>query len=671
MGFSLRLSIVTFLSVIYLGLAAAFATAAPIPLKHFANLPDVSNVTLSPNGNKIVSKIRIDVGDRQGIAVQSQDLVTKEKKMLLFTDNTKYFISSIWWKDDTTLLVRTWYPSERDTWTGFSQARFKTRETRLLIINTETGEVTSPYTTAYLKQFTILPVNLSNVISSLPNDPNHILMSSASSERGFPSYPTVHKINIKNHSKTSAQRSKDRVYGWRTDQQSRVRLAIWRKDGRNATLVKNLKTNKWNKLWPYTDFSEDEVHVLGFDKDPNILYINAYHEKRMAVFKVDLRDKKLNRQLMYADEHYDVFGGLVYSPLTGEVIGIGGSGEEGTKFFTPKLKKLQASIDKALANTRNFIYSITDDENKYLVYSTGPTESGTYYMGQVKPPKLKAIAYRYNQLPPDALASVEKISYPARDGLSIEAYLTLPKGGGKNLPTLMFPHGGPFARDSLSFDYWAQFFANRGYAVLQMNFRGSEGQGLEFRNSGLKKWGKEMQDDIEDGALDLIKRGITDPNSVCIVGASYGGYAALMGVTKTPDRYKCAISVNGVSNVRELVTDNRSLWSSYNVVEEMIGDDLKELKQISPVYNAQKIKAPVLLIHGALDRQVPIKHSEQMHEALLKEKKDVTFVQQPMEDHYLSNEANRVEAFKLIEAFLAKHLLGNRTDKPSTSVLTH
>jgi len=180
-GFSLRLSIVTFLSVIYLGLAAAFATAAPIPLKHFANLPDVSNVTLSPNGNKIVSKIRIDVGDRQGIAVQSQDLVTKEKKMLLFTDNTKYFISSIWWKDDTTLLVRTWYPSERDTWTGFSQARFKTRETRLLIINTETGEVTSPYTTAYLKQFTILPVNLSNVISSLPNDPDHILMSSASS----------------------------------------------------------------------------------------------------------------------------------------------------------------------------------------------------------------------------------------------------------------------------------------------------------------------------------------------------------------------------------------------------------------------------------------------------------------------------------------------------------
>jgi dipeptidyl aminopeptidase/acylaminoacyl peptidase len=255
------------------------------------------------------------------------------------------------------------------------------------------------------------------------------------------------------------------------------------------------------------------------------------------------------------------------------------------------------------------------------------------------------------------LSSVKRIEYKARDGVKIEAYLTLPKGGKeKNLPTLMFPHGGPIARDSKAFDYWAQFFANRGYAVLQMNFRGSAGQGLEFRNSGLKKWGKEMQDDIEDGALELVKRGITDPNKICIVGASYGGYAALMGVVKTPDRYKCAISVNGVSNVFDLVKDNRAFWRTYNVVDEQIGNDNKTLREISPVNYAKKIKAPVLLIHGELDRQVEIKHSYQMRDAMEKAGKNVQFIEQAGEDHYLSNEAMRVQTFKAMDDFLAEYL---------------
>jgi len=212
------------------------------------------------------------------------------------------------------------------------------------------------------------------------------------------------------------------------------------------------------------------------------------------------------------------------------------------------------------------------------------------------------------------------------------------------------------ARDSRAFDYWAQFYASRGYAVLQMNFRGSTGQGFEFRNAGLKKWGKEMQDDIEDGALALIEIGITDPDKVCIVGASYGGYAALMGVTKTPDRYKCAISINGVSNVRDLVIDNRAFWRSYNIVEEMIGNDLQELKAISPAYRATEINDPALLIHGELDRQVDIKHSHQMRDTLEKAGKNVAFIEQPNEDHYLSNETNRIAAFKAMDVFLKKNL---------------
>lgn len=631
--------------------------ANPLPAEYFANLPDVSNLSLSPNGEKLSSFIRIDVGDTKGMAVQVTQLESGQQDMLLFTDNSKYFLNSARWKDNKTLLVTTMYPSERDTWTGMRQVRFKTRELRLLIINTETGEVTAPFTPAFLKQYKILPTRFSQVIDVLPDDPEHILMVIPGLYNGWPSSNMVIKLNINTLHKQTIQPSENNVYIWSTDQQHKVRLSTKREDEIVINRVKDIESGDWRELWPYEIFSADEVDILGFDKDPNIVYINAYHNDLKAVFKVDLRQPGLSRELVYADPNYDVNGHLIYSQKDQRVLGIGSGNEEGTIFIDPIFKSIQARIDKALPNARNFIYSITADENKYLVYSTGPTESGTYFMGTRNPNSLKAVAYQYNKLSPDLLSEVTSIKYQSRDGLEIEAYLTLPKGvKAEQLPTLMFPHGGPIARDSKAFDYWAQFFASRGYAVLQMNFRGSGGQGLALRNSGLKKWGKEMQDDIEDGALALIKKGITDPKRICIVGASYGGYAALMGVVKTPDFYQCAISVNGVSNVFELVKDNRAFWKSYNVIDEQIGNDNQSLREISPVNYAAKIKAPVLLIHGELDRQVEIKHSYQMRDALTKANKDVTFIEQAGEDHYLLNEIMRVQAFKAMEDFLKKHL---------------
>ncbi|SMF43502.1 Dipeptidyl aminopeptidase/acylaminoacyl peptidase [Alteromonadaceae bacterium Bs31] len=650
-------------------LLSTSATAKVLPVDYFANLPDVSSVALSKDGKKLSSIIRFDVDKTKGTAIQVTNLETGKNKIVLFSDNSKYFIGAAYWKDDVSLLVHTWYPAERDTWVGFTQVRGETRERRLLIINTESEEVTSPFKKTFLKRYSVLPSGLDQIVDRLPEDPDHILMSVPSINRGFPSYPTVKKINIKNQRIKSVKSPKTSVYGWGTDQQHRVRTAYRQDDETFYNRVHDINTGKWLEIWPHEIFSGDEVNILGFDYDPNIVYITAYHNGYKAVFKVDLRDKERKRELVFANPDYDVSGYLIYGRKSQRVIGVGSEAEEGTQFIAPDFIKLQQGIDKALAGKRNFIYSITDDENKFIIYSTGPTESGTYYLGTRSPMKLKALAYRYKNLPPEVLSSVEKITYKARDGLEIEGYLTLPKGSnGKNLPTLMFPHGGPIARDSNAFDYWAQFYANRGYAVLQMNFRGSAGQGLEFQNSGLKKWGKEMQDDIEDGALELIKRGITDPDRICIVGASYGGYAALMGVVKTPDRYKCAISVNGVSNVRKLVLDNRRFWASYNVVDEMIGTNAKELKQISPVNYAEKIKAPVLLIHGELDRQVEIEHSYQMRDALKQANKNVTFIEQAGEDHYLSNEKMRVQAFQAMADFLEKHLPANQKVASSSAV---
>ena len=628
-------------------------SAVALTTEDFSRLPDANRLVLSPDGKKLASIVRLDSGPIHGNAVQVMDLASKKINYALFTDNSKFFLNWIQWKDNTTLLTGAFTPSERETYFIGKRIFFKTRDFHLMIINTETNAVTVPFKKKFLSRYKILPSGLDEVIDPLRNDPDHILMLMPGVDRGFPTDPLVYKVNINTQKESVLHPSESNVYEWGTDQQHNVRVSSGMKDELFSTNVRDVDSDKWRNLWPYKIFSEDRVEPLGFDQDPNVLYIRAYHQKRLAIFKVNLKDSDLKRELVVADPKYDVLGNLIYSPLTRKAIGVSALEEGGTHFFDAELQALQKKINKAIPDNRNYIYSITDDLQKFLVFSTSSTDSGTYYLGQMNPIKLDAIAYRYNKLTPELMSKSERLEYKARDGLTIEAFLTLPNNtGNKKLPTLMFPHGGPIARDNDEFDYWTQFFVNKGYAVLQMNFRGSNGQGIELRNAGLKNWGKEMQDDIEDGARHLIAKGVADPHAIGIVGASYGGYASLMGAVKTPDFYRCAISVNGVSNVYDLVKDNRAFWRSYNVIDEQIGNDNATLKSISPVNFADKIKAPVLLVHGTDDRQVEFKHSYEMRDALQKAKKDVTFVELPSEDHYLLNEANRIETFRAMDKFL-------------------
>jgi dipeptidyl aminopeptidase/acylaminoacyl peptidase len=631
---------------------SAFASTR-LKAEDFSQLPDVGNLALSPSGKKLASTVRVSVGDTQGVAVQVMDLGTKKSKMVLFSDNSKFFFKWIEWKDDTTLMASVFTPAERDAWINMQSVRFKTRDHELMLINTETDTVTQPVTSKFLKRYKITPSVRDWVVDALYDDPEHILMAFPGSDNGFMRDTVVYKINVKTRKATVYHQSKANINTWMTDQQHHVRVGTFTKDDEISTLVYDLDTKKWKSYWPYKIFSSDQVDPLGFGKNPNELYVRAYHQSRQAIFKVNLKDPELKRELVLADPNYDVKGHLVYSPINGDVIGVSAMADGGTHFFDKQMQSLQAKINKAIPGHRNYIYSMTGDLRYFLVFSSSSTDSGTYYLGQTNPVKLDAIAYSYKKLLPELMSTTQKFQYNARDGLMIEAFLTLPKTGEqKNLPTLIFPHGGPIARDSETFDYWTQFFTNKGYAVLRMNFRGSDGQGIEFRNAGLKNWGKEMQDDVEDGARKLIADGIADPNAIGIVGASYGGYAALMGVVKTPDFYRCAISVNGVANVFDLVKDNRAFWRGYNVVDEQIGNDNSNLRAISPVNFADKIKAPVLLVHGTDDRQVDIKHSYQMRDALQKAKKEVTFVELPSEDHYLMNEKNRMDTFKAMDSFL-------------------
>ncbi|MDQ2076098.1 S9 family peptidase [Marinimicrobium sp. ABcell2] len=627
----------------------------PLTYKDFSQLPDASDLTLSPGGKKLAALVRVALPDQKGVAVQVTELKSGEKEFMLFTDNSRYFINWMRWKDDRTLLVSTYYPARRDTWIGFAQIRGDTRETRLLIIDTDSGEVTTPFRSNFLRRFQILPPGLDEVVDILPDDPDHILMA-LPAENALGPNNVIHRVNIRNQRTRVVQRPENRVVSWHLDQQHNVRLATHIHDQTVTLRAKEAKSGRWRDLWNYDIFSADEVYPIGFGYDPNTLYINAYHNGLKALFKVDLGDEDLTKELVYSHPHFDISAGLVYDRKGKRVIGIGGSHDGGTVFFDDELNALKASIDSALPNSRNSVYSLTDDLNKFLVYSTGRTESGTYYLGTREPRSLNAVAYRYGALEPQRMTPVRNYHYKARDGLDIHAWLTRPAGSEGKLPTLMFPHGGPHARDSDAFDYWSQYFASLGYAVLQMNFRGSTGQGHAFFEAGLQNWGKEMQDDIEDGARALIADGIADPDRICIVGASYGGYAALMGAVKTPDFYQCAISFAGVSDVFELVRSRRDFSQSYNVIEAQVGRHGRQLREISPVNHAETVKIPVLLVHGDSDRQVEAEHSQKMYAALKRAGKDVTYIELPNEDHYLSNEDNRVATFRAMGEFLEKHL---------------
>lgn len=256
------------------------------------------------------------------------------------------------------------------------------------------------------------------------------------------------------------------------------------------------------------------------------------------------------------------------------------------------------------------------------------------------------------------------VNYKSRDGWDIEAYLTLPKGytleTAKNLPVIINPHGGPWARDEWGFDPESQFLANRGYAVFKMNFRGSTGYGRKFLEASYKQWGLSMQDDITDGVNWLIEKGIADAKKIAIYGASYGGYAVLAGLAFTPDLYACGIDYVGVSNLFTLLESIPPYWKPMlEMMYEQVGDPEKDkelLERISPVFHSDKIKAPLFIAQGANDPRVKKAESDQMVEAMKQRGVEVQYMVKEDEGHGFHNEENRFDFYRAMEKFLSEHL---------------
>jgi len=377
------------------------------------------------------------------------------------------------------------------------------------------------------------------------------------------------------------------------------------------------------------------------------------------------------KEVLYTNDTYDL-AGVWYSEKEKKLLGVSYEGHKGTTrhFFDREAGELFGRMERHLRGYELGIVGSDKAEDKYIVYAGSDRTAGAYYIYDVATDTMTKLADLRPWIKQEEMAEMLPIEYTARDGERIEGYLTLPVDrtlrNAKNLPVVVNPHGGPWARDSWGFNPEAQFLANRGYAVLQMNFRGSTGFGRRFTEIAFGKWGQEMQDDITDGVNWLIGKGIADPARIAIYGGSYGGYATLQGIVKDPDLYACAIDYVGVSNLFSFLNTIPPYWKPLlDQMYEMVGNPETQqemLRENSPALNAGRIKTPLLVVQGANDPRVNINESNQMVEALRARGVEVDYMVKDNEGHGFHNEENRFDFYRAMEKFFGKHLKGVRPE---------
>lgn len=422
-----------------------------------------------------------------------------------------------------------------------------------------------------------------------------------------------------------------------------------------------IKDGKWVDIFEETTKYRTKSFVGMTPDYQSIVMLKQDKEHgRFAYYTISIKDGSISAPL-FSHKNKDVEH--VLTNINRVVYGVMYSGFKPTyEFFDQKLNKLFVEISQSLPDNTFLLSDHTPDWSKIVFYVEGSGSSGEYFIYEKG--EFFALASARPQIEPEQVNQVSEFHYSARDGLKIPALVTLPNVEKvKKLPAILLPHGGPESYDKYGFDWLAQYFSSQGYLVIQPQFRGSSGFGAAHLLAGRGEWGRKMQDDLTDAIKALADKGYIDPNRVCIVGASYGGYAALAGATFNPEKYKCAISINGVSDVHLLIKESKKKYGRDHWVLSYWSDviskgEVKEehLDNISPINYVEQASIPVLLIHGERDEVVSIKQSEEMFEKLEDKGKDVKFIELEKGDHYLSNSENRMRTLKVIHDFVHKHL---------------
>ncbi len=490
-------------------------------------------------------------------------------------------------------------------------------------------------------------------------------------------HPDVYRMDTRTGRKTLlTTRTPGRAVGWLADRAGVVRIAITDEDDlKFAIHYRENDAAAWRKLVQYHPFLEPDrgFTPLAFDYDGTLL-VAALAGDKSALYRYDLKENRLGERLVLHKD-FDIDGNLsdpigrgpgpIFDHVKRKLVGLQIEAERPEfVWFDQDWANWHALAGRALPDAVN-VPSRTSDNTKLLIRSFSDRDPGSWYFLDPEKRRLEQLVSAMPWIKPSEMRPREFVRFRARDGLSLPAYLTLPGGEAKGLPLVVLVHGGPYVRgETWRFDPEAQFLASRGYAVLQVDFRGSLGYGWKHYQAGWKQWGLSMQDDLNDAALQLAEKGTVDRTRMAIMGASYGGYAAMMGLARDPELWRCGINYVGVTDLTLLTT---ATWSDTNQLfkdaaswyEIHVGDagrDRERFERTSPLRLVNRIKRPVLMAYGGLDRRVPIEHGARMKRALDANQIPNEFVVYDQEGHGFRLEKNRFDFYRRVEAFLAKYM---------------
>ena len=598
-----------------------------IPMEDFFRNPEKSSFSISPNGNHIAYmkpwKTRMNVF--------VMEMTTKKETRL--TSSQERGIYGF-----------TWLTNER---IGYVKDEGGNENIHFFAVNIDmSNEIDlTPFENVQTR-----------IIDDLEDDPNHIIIGL---NKRDPQIHDPYRINVNDGKMELIAENPGNISQWMTDHDGKLRIATT-SDGVNTSLLYRNKESDEFKPILTTDFKVSVVPLF-FTFDNKNLYVASNRGRdKIAIFEFDLIKSKEGR-LIFEHDEVDV-SNLLFSRKRKVLTGVSYTVAKNEMIFFDKWREeIQQKLEKKLPGYEVVITSFSKDEAEAVVVTYSDKSRGTYYHYEVNKNKLTELGKVSPWLNEKNMSEMKPIKYRSRDGLTINGYLTLPKGtNGKNLPVVVNPHGGPWARDNWGYKSEIQFLANRGFAVFQMNFRGSTGYGREFWEKSFKEWGKSMQDDITDGVNWLIDEEIADPDRIAIYGASYGGYATLAGLAFTPDLYACGVDYVGVSSLFTFMESMPPYWELYrSMMYEMVGHpekDKKLLASASPLLHIDKIKAPLFIAQGANDPRVVKAESDQIVAALKNAGIDVPYMVKDDEGHGFYNEENQFDFYREMEKVLTKHI---------------
>ena len=589
------------------GTDAATPLADAVKVEVFAALPFIEGPELSPDGTKLAAKIAVN--GKQTLVVQplfgGKPVGIPEGK------------SDInWWRwvTDDWLVV-----GLGDQQQLYGEDYYVTRVISLSADMTKVKQIDWPHS----------GIEADDVIWYASDGSPRILLSKQTGiESDSNWYPSVFEVDVSTGRLKQVVRSIEGVWDWDADAAGNVRMGILWRDGRKRGIL----------------YRGPDGSAIAMDDG----------DGHMGIYELALPSFTLGKKL-FGNDRYDL-DGVVTTQTGDDLAGVFLTEKrERIDWLDPELKDLQHGLDETLGPGNAEIISLNRDRSRLLVRVGSPSQAGAlYYWDTGQEATMHHIGWYNKELKGRSLSSVKTIEYGARDGTRIEAVLTLPRGAeAKALPLIVMPHGGPGARDSEEYDWWVQYLAEQGYAVIQPNYRGSTGYGTKLHEAGEGQWGLKMQDDLLDAIDWAAKEGIADPKRVCIVGASYGGYAAMRGAQRDGPHYRCAIAYAGVSDLGAMLKYDRNYLGKW--AADYWKKQVSDSTAVSPRFHAAEFAAPILIAHGVEDKRVPVKQSRMLVEELKKAGKPYEYVEQKLGDHHFSRAEDRLEFLKALKAFLDKY----------------